>query len=98
MDFPCTKCGACCMKAGELGFMPSKEDGSCIHLNEDNICDIYDTRPDICRIEKMYYKYKIQGVIENNMTKKDYYNAAAEICNVFMDEKDIDKSFRMGES
>ena len=98
MKFPCTKCGACCMKAGELGFMPAKEDGSCIHLNKDNMCDIYDERPDICSIEKTYYMHRMQGIIHNDMTKEDYYKASALICNIFMDEKDIDDSFRIGEA
>ena len=30
--------------------MPTKEDGSCVNL-VGNLCSIYDTRPDICRVK-----------------------------------------------
>ena len=42
--------------------------------------------------------HRMQGIIHNDMTKEDYYKASALICNIFMDEKDIDDSFRIGEA
>jgi Fe-S-cluster containining protein len=32
-------------------------DGVCIHLREDNLCEIYDHRPEICNVDLMYGKY-----------------------------------------
>lgn len=32
-----------------------REDGSCIHLNQQNECDIYEDRPDICRISPEFH-------------------------------------------
>jgi Fe-S-cluster containining protein len=46
-DFKCSQCGVCCKQAGKIG-LPTKEDGSCKFLSDDNQCTIYDTRPDIC--------------------------------------------------
>ena len=33
------------------------ENGVCVHLQEDNTCDIYDTRPLLCNIDAIYDKY-----------------------------------------
>lgn len=30
---------------------PAKPDGSCIHLNADNTCAVYETRPLVCRVD-----------------------------------------------
>lgn len=51
MNFPCTKCGACCQGVSALVGLPEKPDGSCRYLNPDNTCAIYEDRPDFCRIE-----------------------------------------------
>ncbi len=48
MIFPCTNCAACCRRAHLYG-LPTKQDGSCQHLTDDNLCSIYDTRPLACR-------------------------------------------------
>ena len=42
MKFLCSSCGACCQAI------------SCPYLSEDNRCTIYDTRPDICNVEKQW--------------------------------------------
>lgn len=62
MSFPCTNCGLCCKFAADAigkvpGFNePVKEDGSCAHLTPDNLCAIYETRPEACRIPKDQYR------------------------------------------
>lgn len=55
-DFNCTKCGACCRAVGRIPDFPEpvNEDGSCVHLKEDNTCAIYETRPLICRVDEFY--------------------------------------------
>lgn len=54
----CTSCGACCAYVRPL-FKKYKHlkswimwDGRCIHLGQDRKCKIYETRPEICRIDK----------------------------------------------
>lgn len=50
--FPCSGCGACCREV--RGLLPAKADGSCVNLMPDmKTCAIYDSRPDVCRVEKM---------------------------------------------
>lgn len=57
--FVCTKCGLCCRNIGEIPELADFHtgDGVCIHLSDDNLCDIYSTRPDICNVDKMYELY-----------------------------------------
>ena len=49
-------------------------DGVCRHLKEDNLCEIYDSRPDICNVEKMYSAFASQ------MSKDEYYRRMTESC------------------
>ncbi len=57
MSFDCTRCGACCAKVqGEiyLDTLPVNQDGSCGHYNRfTKKCNIYEGRPDICRVDRM---------------------------------------------
>lgn len=54
--FNCEKCGACCRFVG------------CPLITEDNLCPIYENRPDICRVKdnfeltKMFCRYLRQEV------------------------------------
>lgn len=59
--FICSKCGICCRNIGGITDLADFHTGNgvCIHLTEDNLCDIYFTRPDICNVKTMYeIKYK----------------------------------------
>jgi len=82
MKFQCSKCGACCRRAGLSGFMPQREDGACIYLAEDNTCKIYATRPELCNMDKMYEVRKKQM----NISKKDYFILNNEFCNEMIKE------------
>ena len=46
----CIKCAACCKLVKDQLPDFAKEDGSCKYL-VDNQCSIYDSRPDICRVD-----------------------------------------------
>ena len=63
--FPCTSCGLCCQNISTVNELKEFDlgNGICKHFNiNDNSCNIYETRPNICRIDKMYelkyIKYK----------------------------------------
>ena len=80
--FKCTKCGICCRNIGEIPELAEyhKGDGVCIYLSEDNLCMIYQTRPDICNVEKMYtLRYK------DIMTKEVYDKVNMEGCLLIQD-------------
>lgn len=55
--FPCTQCGLCCQHvhlSEETRFL-DRGDGTCRHYSGVNrSCAIYDTRPDICRVDRIY--------------------------------------------
>ena len=44
----CTRCGACCV-APDIAALGKPLGVRCPHLAEDNLCAIYQDRPDICR-------------------------------------------------
>jgi Fe-S-cluster containining protein len=55
--FPCNACGKCCANVhlSEITQPLDRGDGICRHLDNDTKrCQIYDQRPDICRVELQY--------------------------------------------
>ena len=91
MNFLCSNCGACCRAAGKMNGakygLPIKEDGSCANLIG-NLCSIYDTRPDICRVDKM----KNRGVLQ---TRKQYFIEVTKICHQLIDAEGLDESYKV---
>lgn len=75
MSFNCNKCGACCKFIKFVIPELAKEDGSCKHLDENNLCGIYEDRPFLCRVDAVYDKHysKILDV-------KEYYKLTDKIC------------------
>lgn len=90
--FPCSKCGACCRRAGKRGIMPDRGDGACVHLTKENTCAIYETRPDQCNYELMYQKAKSNFP---EITRQEHFKSNAAMCNMFMDSDDMPESFRI---
>ena len=94
--FPCTKCGACCSNVGiaikqlkENGIeFPYKagKDGACEML-ENNICKVYDNRPNIYRIDDQAKLLRIK--------KEVYYRESILACNELMDYQGVPQEFRI---
>lgn len=62
IKFICDKCGVCCIVAVKTGMVPKNEDGTaCKFLTEDNLCSIYNDRPNFCDVN-----YMIKFVYKNN--------------------------------
>jgi len=54
-NWQCTSCGACCKDVSWCLPQWTLEDGKrCKYLLDNNLCSIYDTRPDICRMDKWW--------------------------------------------
>lgn len=55
MTFDCNRCGACCRVAGAVPGLEDYDrgDGVCMHLTDANECEIYRTRPQVCRVDDM---------------------------------------------
>ena len=76
--FLCDKCGLCCrnLKLSSLYTRLARGDGVCIYYDENTkLCSIYETRPILCNIDKMFYTY-----FSNKLTKEEYYKLNYEAC------------------
>lgn len=80
MKFPCTACGACCAKV-QGHYVESlkpyggiRADGSCSNYDHwTKRCMIYDTRPDICRVDK---------ICPTGVSMKDHFANVEAYCDV----------------
>ncbi|NLK62998.1 MAG: YkgJ family cysteine cluster protein [Fusobacteria bacterium] len=77
MIFPCDGCGICCKHIEHIPQLKEFDTGNgrCKHLLDNNLCEIYSDRPDICRVDRMYELY-----FSSVMSKEDYINANLEGC------------------
>lgn len=48
MTTECTRCGACCV-APDIAALDKPLGLRCPHLTSENLCAVYDRRPEICR-------------------------------------------------
>jgi len=82
-SFPCTRCGACCRRVGDVD--PSL--GSpCMHLTADNECAIYETRPFFCRVDDMRPK---------GWTAGWWHTVNAVNCNKLQEDDDMPPKYRL---
>tara|TARA_R110002095_G_scaffold177429_1_gene154744 strand:+ start:44 stop:340 length:297 start_codon:yes stop_codon:yes gene_type:complete len=90
MEFLCSKCSACCRNVGDLD-LPSDDNGVCLNLDqENNTCKIYNTRPDICRVDKTF-----EDSFKDTMTKKEFYVWNTKACHWLIDKEGLDESFKV---
>lgn len=91
MDFPCTKCGACCKNISGIKELESYDlgNGVCRHLGENNECRIYADRPAICRVNVMY-----ERVYRQIYSKEKFYALNIESCKVLQEKEQVDVKFR----
>lgn len=77
MIFPCDKCGICCR---HIDLIPQLQkfdigNGRCMYLTKDNLCSIYNERPDICNVSKMY-----ELEYSSRMEENEYIRLNIEVC------------------
>lgn len=76
--FQCDKCGCCCrnLQLSSIYEDLHSGDGICFHFNRDSkLCDIYETRPLICRIKEGYEIY-----FPDNISWSSYLEQTKEAC------------------
>lgn len=77
-SFPCTKCGQCCRNvhlADQTKYL-DRGDGSCInYCDTDKLCLVYNSRPDICRIDLQY-----QIHYSSLFSWEDFVEVNANVC------------------
>jgi hypothetical protein len=94
MEFLCSSCGACCRSLGkevgeEVG-LPVNEDGSCAHLIG-TLCSIYDDRPDVCRVDKLFENhFKDSGI-----SRKELYILNTRACHVLIDQLGLSEDYKI---
>lgn len=74
----------------------AKEDGSCENLLPDNKCAVYEDRPLLCNVDKMFDQHKGKGTI--GASKKNYLLLQAKSCNSMINNAGIDKKFIVDET
>ena len=74
--FTCNCCGLCCKSIGGILQLRrfDRGDGVCRHLTDANLCDIYESRPEVCNVERMYSRFS------SEMTKAKYYSMMEASC------------------
>ena len=57
--FTCDRCGECCKHIDRIAELKNLDrgDGICIHLTNENLCEIYPDRPLLCNGEKVHEKF-----------------------------------------
>ncbi|WP_336175145.1 YkgJ family cysteine cluster protein [Acinetobacter ursingii] len=76
--FPCYQCGACCrhVNLSELTSYLDRGDGICRHHNQEtHLCTIYDTRPEICRVDKLYEQH-----FKNQISWQEFVEVNLIVC------------------
>lgn len=79
--------------AGLMGIMPRREDGACLYLDENNGCSIYEDRPFLCNVDKMYNLRKSADLLPAGTSKIDYFKMNSEKCNELIKSENLDKKF-----
>jgi Fe-S-cluster containining protein len=77
MSFHCDRCGLCCRLLTGIPQLAAfdRGDGVCRYL-VDNLCSIYENRPDICNVDKMYIYFS------SGMTHKQYDKLMEDSCKL----------------
>lgn len=65
--------------------LSKKEDGSCIYLDQNNLCSIYENRPDVCRETICTYTFNISPVMQRKRLSKTNHK--------IISDKDHDPNF-----
>lgn len=87
MMFRCDRCGICCQHIDLIPQLKEFDSGNgrCIHLLENNLCEIYFERPDICNVEKMYELYFKDSISEDEYIRQNF-DACNELKSKFRDK------------
>jgi len=91
--FPCTACGLCCQNISKIEELKDYDlgNGTCMYFDVlTNGCQIYETRPDICSLDKMF-----QLEYKKYFNKETFYMENAKVCNALQEEYGLDRHFKI---
>ena len=76
-DFICVRCGECCRHIDQVEELKHLQiNGVCKYLVGD-LCSIYDSRPDLCRRDKVYEMFR------DTMSEDDFMELFVKYCDFF---------------
>ena len=75
--------------------MPQRGDGACLYLTKDNLCEIYDSRPEVCNVKTMYKKKLEEGKIPKDATEREYYMISTSYCHEMIDLLKLDEKYKI---
>lgn len=80
--FECSKCGACCRNVTNIPGLSelAMENGRCKHLMEDNTCEIYETRPLLCRVDESH------ALVAHIMSPEEWQDRNYKACLVLQEK------------
>ncbi|MGL5251251.1 MAG: YkgJ family cysteine cluster protein [Enterovibrio sp.] len=92
MNYPCTRCGLCCLKINRIPALANfhNGDGICVYFRQNIGCTIYDERPLVCRIDEGY-----QQLFKNQFSLADFYQKNADVCNSMQLEAGFPNHYRI---
>lgn len=80
--FKCDRCGLCCRKLkGSPLAMLDRGDGVCRYLNDNNLCSIYENRPLVCNVDKLY-----DNQYSGRITREAYHLLQEQACKKLKEE------------
>ena len=76
--FPCSRCGECCRHIDRVPQLKMYDNGEgcCVFLNG-NECTIYETRPEVCRVDTMYEKY-----YAHQYSREEFWALNEQVCHI----------------
>ena len=87
--FYCDCCGCCCRSIKDIPYFKEMDrgDGVCIHLDDaTNLCNIYNHRPILCRVDECYEAY-----FSTRMSRQAYEKMNYEACEMLKKRFGISK-------
>ncbi len=87
--FDCKCCGECCKHIDLVQDLQkyNRGDGVCKYLREDNKCEIYTKRPNICNGKYVYEKYF------SDLTVEEYHNMIRSLCNNLREKAHLERLY-----
>ena len=80
------------VKAFQFFTYKADASGACEKLDKDGKCTVYDNRPLVCNVEKMFEKFH-----KKKTTRMRHYYEQAQICNVSIRNNDLPDKFLVNE-
>lgn len=76
--FECDACGLCCQNITGIKQLEkyNRGDGVCINLGENLLCQIYEDRPIICRVDDLYHL-----IFKDVLSIEEFYLINTNVCN-----------------